>query len=286
MGSYFSLPVTYKIRKHIFKIPHGLRQGRALSFLSFFLPACLLIFFPDTGNGQANLCRQIPENEHLTYKAFYNAGFFRFYGGTVTFSCRHYSGFSGIPRLELVSTGKTLPKYNWFYRIDDRYQAQFYCQAGSTETFEQQTSEGNKKLHWRYYYDISNREVTITDMMKGDTLLIHDTVLPMDILTAVYRCRFLPFDTCTATRKFYLRVLLNNSTETIEITYHHQGSIRLNKSAPRDSYFFTARVPGGTLFRKDKDLRIWVSADRQRVPLLVEAPVVIGSVMAVLQLPH
>ena len=46
---------------------------------------------------------------------------------------------------------------------------------------------------------------------------------------------------------------------------------------------FTPEVIAGQVFDEDTEMNVWVTDDQNRIPLLIESPVAVGSVKAVLK---
>jgi len=123
----------------------------------------LLIFAGATISAQDRdmLCSKLPESETLHYKAIYDAGILRIYGGDVTFKVRHENQH----RVILESTGKTRPTYTWLYRVDDFYRADLDCRRNNPLFFEQHTLEGSHERHWTYKFFPDQEDIEINNKM-------------------------------------------------------------------------------------------------------------------------
>lgn len=238
-------------------------------FLALMMPGGILW-------GQ-EFCHRVQVPEQLSYKVYYNAGFLKIYGGDVIFSAGRV--WDNPNTLMLTSTGKTRPAYTWIYRINDLYKVKYRCDLNRSVTFFQHTIEGNMEKHWEYHYkDLDS--VTIINKITSETLV--QSGHPSDLLTAVYMTRFLPFEHWSVGQMWRITTLINDSVEELCITYHGITKIKTGMDQIFDTYFITAQIPGGTLFKKDRDLQVYISLDRYRKPVMISAPVAIGSVRAVL----
>ena len=50
-----------------------------------------------------------------------------------------------------------------------------------------------------------------------------------------------------------------------------------------DTYTFSPEVIVGNIFNEGTQMKVWVSKDENKLPLLIESPVSVGSVKAVLK---
>ena len=49
-----------------------------------------------------------------------------------------------------------------------------------------------------------------------------------------------------------------------------------------EAYVFSPATIAGEVFKDGDEMKVWVSKDQNRIPLLIESPIAVGSVKAVL----
>lgn len=119
-------------------------------------------------------------------------------------------------------------------------------------------------------FDKNNRE----KIVKKDTFDIPPNV--QDIVSAYYYLRTLDFDAFKSNEIFKLTGFFEDSTYTIDIKYLGKERVK-TKLGKLDAYVISPIVPENTLFRGDNPVKAWISADDRKIPLKVEAELLVGA---------
>lgn len=221
--------------------------------------------------------------EKITYRAVYNWGFIWVNAGDVEFLVLD-TLFQGKPAIHFKSQGWSLKQYDWFFKVRDRFES-VVNKSFQPLWFERDTYEGGFVVYNRYDFYHDKKEVVITSQtserpFKIDTLALKTSTY--DVLSAIYYCRNLDFDKYRKGDRIPLTMAIDNEIFDLYIRYLGRELLTTRDGKVYSTIRFSAMLVEGTIFKGGEDLNVWVTDDRNRVPLLVEAKILVGSVKAVI----
>lgn len=258
---------------------------RGFSIFLIILIIILVFFVENDSKAQCKVPNfTFKGGESVTYHAYYNWGFIWVDAGLVNFST-HTESFQGKPVYKLTAIGKSQPKYDWIYHVRDTFVSHIDTSGLYPYKFMRKTVEGNYKVNNKYLFDYDQQrvysEVENSEMsFKKDTLALNECV--WDVLSAIYYVRNLDYESFKINEKKTFKIILDNEIHTIYIKYKGVEEIEIKGGKKYRCYKFVPLLVEGTIFESGEDMTVWVTADKNRIPVLVEAKILIGSVKAIL----
>ena len=253
---------------------------RLVLVILFFISAKLF-----AQNNQCNVA-SIPfeVGEKVTYRAVYNWGFIWVNAGDVVFTVSD-TIYAGKPALHFYSKGWSLKQYDWFYKVRDRFESIADTSTLKPYWFERDTYEGGFKAYNRYVFNYSDRNLDVISQtserpFKKETLPLKPCTF--DVLTAIYYCRTLNFDNKSIGDTIPLTMAIDNEVYDLYIRYLGSERLKTHSGEIFNTIKFSVMLVEGTIFRGGEEMFVWVTDDLNRVPVLVEAKILVGSVKAVI----
>lgn len=224
--------------------------------------------------------------EKLTYSAHYHWGLFWMEAGEVIFQVDTKSAKSG-KILKMSSLGKTLPKYDWLFKVRDTFSSTAIYPEMKPLTFKRSNFEGKDWVQNSYTFDY-DRNLLTRDMESNVSARIIDTiVLPnvqlLDIQTAVYYARMWNLEKAKKGDQRILQIMLGGDFFTIPMTYQGIEIVKHENGKRYSCHKITTKVVAGLIFKANQEISIFVSDDKNQIPIVVRAPILIGKVEAYLQ---
>lgn len=222
--------------------------------------------------------------ERLTYKAFYNWGVIWVYAADVEFEISQKM-FGSKSALCFEAKANSIPRYDWFFKVRDNFRSFATPDDLHPLWAERNTSEGSQKIYELYQFQNSTKKIhsTIKNSNKPSK---KDTINSMadvyDVLTAVYNARNLDFSRYKTNDKIPVKIVLDGKIHPLFIRYLGKEVIKDRSERSYKCFRFSSFMVAGTAFKGGEDVSVWVTDDQNRVPILVEAKVLIGSVKAYL----
>jgi len=236
--------------------------------------------------GQACDVKQVgfKPGEVVTYRAVYNWGFIWINAGDVEFRVND-TIYQGESALHLKATGWSLKKYDWFFKVRDRFEAIVNPENLKPFWFERDTHEGGYKAYNSYSYDYKAQTIDMITYnsdrpYKKESIPLKPCTF--DVMSAVYYCRTLDFDNYTEGDKIPLTMAVDDEIFDLFIRYKGKEQLIARSGEVYNTIRFSVLLVEGTIFKGGEDMEIWVTDDDNRIPVLVDAKILVGSVKAVL----
>lgn len=223
--------------------------------------------------------------EKVTYHAYYNWGMIWLNAGHVEFTVKDTT-YHDQEVIHLHSFGRTYRNYDRLYKVRDRFQAYLDKESLKPLWYERKTSEGGYKVHNMYRY-MQDKGVVYTqannskEPFEADTLDINPCTF--DVLTSIYSARNIDYDKYAINEKIPITMIVDNEIYDLYIRYLGRETIKLKTGRVFRTVKFAPLLVEGTIFKGGEQMTVWVSDDKNRIPVMIEAKILIGSVKAVLK---
>lgn len=100
----------------------------------------------------------------------------------------------------------------------------------------------------------------------------------------VYSIRTQDFDALKKNSVVPVNIFLDNKEYNLNLAYLGlEEDKKVYKLGRYKTHHLSPEVIAGTVFKEKDRMHIWASADQNRIPLLIESPVSVGSIKAVLK---
>nr|NQU92989.1 DUF3108 domain-containing protein [Bacteroidota bacterium] len=239
------------------------------------------LFYVLDGFGQS---RDYPfkNGEKLNYRVAYNWEFVWVDAGRIEFEVNSTT-YNDNPAWSFKSFGRSLTSYDWIFKVRDYFESVTDSTSMKPYLFKRITSEGGYKVNNRYVFDYQkNCILSSTEnsnrSLQYDTLKIDSDIL--DIQTAVYYFRTLNYPIMTVGEKIPFHMIIDGESFNLYGRYLGIETIENFDGQIFRCHKFSALLVEGTIFTDGEDLFVWITDDKNRIPILVEAKILIGSVKA------
>lgn len=221
--------------------------------------------------------------EELTYKIYYNLNFIWVPAGEVTFKV-----FDEGNQYHYQAIGQTYDSYEWFFKADDRYDSWVDKNTLLPNYSERNVREGKYTIFEKIAFNQSGRRTTVwRARKKGDTETKTDhsvTDCVNDVLSSLYNLRNVDFASQNAGAAVPFKVFMDKEEYPLKMKYLGKDDNKKVYGMGRyNTLKFKPDVIAGNVFKEDEGMTVWVSDDQNRIPLLIESPVSVGSVKMVIK---
>jgi hypothetical protein len=225
------------------------------------------------------------DSERLEYTVFYNLSFIWVEAGEVIFQTRSEI-YQDREVYHLIADGHSLPDYDWIYKVNDRYESWVDKNTLLPYKFTQNTSEGDYKTNQTYTFDyqkslIYTKSEATKKKSQTDTFKINRCL--HDLISSMYFARNLDFGQFTINQKIPFGAIIDNQPVTLYGRCLGKETLTLKDGSRYRCTKFAALVLAGSVFSGGEDLRVWVSDDENKIPVLVESKIRVGSVKVYLR---
>jgi len=221
--------------------------------------------------------------EEVTYHAYYNWGFIWINAGIVTFGVEK-DNWQQKPAWHMRAYGTTYRAYDPFFKVRDSFEVWVDPHSLQPLEFHRKTYEGSYQAHFYYLFDHKVRVVKASISKRGSPY--RDTVFAWpacsyDLLSMVYQARNIDFSKYEINEKIPIQLIVDGEVYDLYIRYLGKEVIEDRSHRKFNCLKFTPLLVEGTIFEEGEDMTVWVTDDDSRIPIIVEAKILVGSVKAV-----
>jgi len=238
------------------------------------LTLIFFLFIAICSSRAQSMCRSnnfaFGDGEQLTFKVYYNLSFIWVGAGKATFTS-HFVHYKNRPTWHVVGKGRTFSSYDWIFKVRDRYESYIDTTTMQPLTFIRKVREGDYRKYNKvnFYQD---REKAVSE---NGTIKIPSCV--QDVISAIYRARNIDFSKYHVGDKIPLKLYLDDEIYDIYIRYMGKEKIETHLGE-FNAIKFKPLLIKGTIFEGGEKMDVWVSDDKNRLPLRVNSPISVGSV--------
>ena len=219
--------------------------------------------------------------ELLSYKIYYNWHFIWLPAGEVLFKVTDEGD-----QYHLSAKGRTYPSYEWFFKVRDNYDTYIDKNSLLPTTAIRDVKEGGYSLYDKVTFD-QERQKTVS--LRGDnkekTIMREFDVdaCMHDILSIIYYTRNVDFNSLDEGQEFPIKIFMDKEVWPLKVRYKGKDpKTKVKGTGHFKTIRFSPEVIIGDVFTEDAEMNIWATDDDNKIPVLIESPVSVGSVKAVL----
>ncbi|NNC95441.1 MAG: DUF3108 domain-containing protein [Chitinophagales bacterium] len=221
--------------------------------------------------------------EELKFKVYYNWKAVWIGAGEVEFDLRE-AYLNGKKYLYSKATGKTMRKYDLFFKVRDSYETYMDPYSLKPRKFIRDVNEGGYEIFNNYEFNWDkNQIISESEDYKTpygtDTFDLKDCT--HDVLSSIYYLRTLNLDASSVGDTIPLRVFIDNKFHDLHIRYLGKEIVKTNLGKFRCIKVSPVLIKG-RIFDENESMLVYVTDDANRLPILIETPISVGSVKAIL----
>ncbi|MDR0871952.1 MAG: DUF3108 domain-containing protein [Prevotellaceae bacterium] len=251
--------------------------------LKTFLTAILALSFI-FANAQENNEYAFKSSEKLQYDVFFNWGFIWITAAKVDFTVREIT-YNKTPAYRLKMAGKTVNTFGMFTFTDT---VTTYVNKKTLKPYSSREASFEPD-----YYTISNLRyldndtdkwsVTVEQERKKGTK--YDTITSnklayYDLLTTLYNLRNANTDDWELNHKMSMPMIFGKDTFNLYLRYVGKDKITLKSGKSYNCLKIRPLLAEGKLFEKGEGMTIWISDDKNHIPLAIESKLKVGYIKA------
>lgn len=216
------------------------------------------------------------DGEQLNYTVTYEWGPLYLEVGDVSFTTASM-GYAGNQLWSFEGWGASRRHWNWFYEVNSLYTSI----ADSTLVplqFHRRGKEGSHRYDRRYVFRNDSSIACFSSDAELTNRIIQPQALAWDVMTAVHRCRHLPWETYEPGDTLGIDLVLDGAIHQTHLEFVGSNTWNdptLNQEVP--CWEFAPTLIEGTVFKAGDQMRVIVTADSRRLPVFVETELVVGS---------
>ncbi len=209
------------------------------------------------------------EGELLTYRMHYGM----LNGGIAILEVKpDIINVNGRKVYHIVGSGYSTGATDWVFKVRDRYETYMDKDALLPWLFVRRVDEGGYKFSQDYVFNHYTKKVDVGNNEKFD---VPNGI--QDMVSAFYSARNLDLSNAKEGDLFTLNCFLDKEVWPLKIKFVGKEVISTDIGKYR-CLKFRPIVQKGRIFKKEEDLNVWISDDKNHIVIRAQADVLVGSI--------
>lgn len=182
------------------------------------------------------------------------------------------------------SIGQTFKKYDWIYKVRDHFESVVDLESFKPIRFKRSVNEGSTFIREDYLFKQKSNIIITQRQMEEEGPNVRDTIplldCSFDVMSMIYYARDLDFSMVNEGDTLPIKIILDNETHNSYIRYLGKKEVKVKGLGKYRCILFSPLLIEGTIFNGGEDMTVWVTDDKNRVPIYIETPILVGSIRA------
>lgn len=220
------------------------------------------------------------DGEVLTYIVYYNWGLLWVPAGEVQFTITEKAS-----HVELDVIGRSFSSYDSMFKVRDFYNSKVNKETMLPEDFKRDILEGNYVRFDSIAFDQENQKLVeyfgrTREGAKRYDFAVQEKV--HDMVSVIYDLRTHDVKAMKDGDKIPVNIFFDKTPFDLDVMYKGLSSKKIKHIGKVDVHHLQPQLIDGYVFSDGDVMDIWVSDDGNNIPLMIESPITIGSVKAIL----
>lgn len=176
--------------------------------------------------------------------------------------------------------GYTVGMTKFFFDVNDDYQSYFDKESGSPYQFVRKIDEGGYTKNQEGFFDHKTKTVMVKDYKKKTEKTFEVPSNTQDILSTFYYLRNHPeVDHLEVGESINVDMFFDDETTKFKLKFIGREDLK-TKFGVISTMIFRPYVQAGRVFKEQESLTVWISDDKNKLPLRIKANLAVGSIKA------
>lgn len=179
--------------------------------------------------------------------------------------------------------GETTGIAKWFFKVEDYYESYFDEITGKPYRFIRDINEGGYTKNIEIDFNHEDGFAQVNDKKKGEINEFSIENRVQDLISSFYYLRnFYPKDGVGLNESFDINMFFDNENYVFKLKFLGKETIN-SKFGKIKCMKFRPLVQSGRVFEEQESVTLWVSEDKNRLPIRLQADIIVGSIKADLE---
>jgi hypothetical protein len=216
---------------------------------------------------EKELTAAFQQGEHLHYKLEY--GLFTAAEADLQIQTGD-TRYENKPVYHIIANGKTSGTFDIFFKVRNRYESYIDRNSLLPVLYTENRREGKYRHTDHVVFDHAENKIT------ADKGVFPFTGKVFDFPSAYYFARCLDMSDIKVGDKITFRYFLEDAIQSLTITYLGKETVECAMGKFNCLKFNPTIIPGN-IFKKDSKLYLWITDDRNRIPVKAKVEIIVGS---------
>lgn len=228
--------------------------------------------------------------EKIVYDAYFNLGLIWVHAAKVTFTVQN-TVFQNKEAYKLTAAGSTLNTFAKFYTVHDTLYS--YAQRSTLIPLYYKRI-AHEDSYWAEDIFVFNKNTEDATSVKTtclrrkkapDTKHLELKGVVTDLVTAIYRLRNYDFEHSNPSKYIPFNIVYDNDGKKFDLNVKYVGkeTVTLKNGDKYRCIKLKPKMIKGGIFKSEDAVTIWITDDKNRIPVYIEAKIKVGALKAYLR---
>ena len=189
--------------------------------------------------------------------------------------------YNGEKAFHAVGKGATTGLARIFFKVDDTYESYFGANDGSPLHFVRNIYEGGYTKHLKMYFKHNSQKVKIDNIETGSSTDVQIPIGIQDVISGFYSLRQHPSINNIQKGQEISMDMIFDDDEIFKFKLKFLGRERIKtKFGSINTLIFRPLVQDGRVFKEQESLTLWITDDKNKIPVRIKASLRVGALVA------
>lgn len=218
---------------------------------------------------------------YLKFQAYFNWNFVWINAGVGEFFI-DTTDYYGTKTWKITLKGRTHAKYDDMFKQRHSYESLVDFYNLKPYRYTRQNYEDGYQVRNVYYWDQWAHKIYSTTWNSKKDRTDHDTIKyknnVTDLVSGLFGFMSEDLSNMKKDEKLYLDVMLDSDIYNIYLRYIGKEKVRTRNREEFNCVKFSVLLVEGSMFDGGENLFVWVTDDKNHVPVYIEVPILVGNV--------
>jgi len=180
----------------------------------------------------------------------------------------------GRKTFHIIGIGQSQGAFDWFFKVRDRYETYIDEKAIVPWLFIRRIHEGSYSCSQDYIFNNYTEKVNV-----GNNQIYDSGPNMQDMLSAFYNARTMDLSDAKPGEIYCINAFVDKEIFPVKIKFIARETITTDLGTFK-CLKFRPIIQKGRVFKHEEDLNVWISDDKNHIPILGQAQVLVGSIKA------
>jgi len=182
---------------------------------------------------------------------------------------------------KLISTARTYTKWDSYFIIRDSYQSWVNPKTIKPYFYKRDINEGGYTKKVKYVFkrkSLIAKSTTQSRKKPAVNTTVKITSTTLDLASSLYYIRNFDYSKMAVNSTKTITVLIDSKISKIQLKYRGKESIKVAGYGTKTCYKIGVSLMGQDFVKNSAANNLWLTADKNKVPVLIEAIIPVGSI--------
>ena len=171
----------------------------------------------------------------------------------------------------VVATGYSKGSFDWFFKVRDKYESYIDEETVAPWIFIRRVDEGGFKINQNYIFNQHKKTV------DADGTVMTTPEYAQDMISSFYYARTIDFTNAKKGDIFTITSFVDKEIFELKIKFVGKETIKIGLGKFKCLKFHPV-VQKGRIFKSEDDLNVWISDDKNHIPIRAEGKILVGAI--------